>query len=65
MHKFSRESQEAFRGGDGARAKELSNKSKEYRATMERLNREAYEWLFRGVALGFNLVVCDGGHAER
>lgn len=48
MHKLSRESQEAYQGGDGARAKELSNASKAKRAEMERLNQEAAEWLFKG-----------------
>ncbi|KAI0812297.1 hypothetical protein BC629DRAFT_1589085 [Irpex lacteus] len=47
MHKLSRESQEAYQGGDGARAKELSNESKAKRAEMERLNQEAAEWLFK------------------
>jgi Domain of unknown function (DUF1771) len=38
----------AYADGDGARAKELSNEGKEHQREMERLNREASEWIFRG-----------------
>ena len=48
MHRFSRESQEAWQRDEKALAKELSNKSKEKRAELERLNQENAEWLFRG-----------------
>ncbi|KAK7037277.1 hypothetical protein VNI00_011268 [Paramarasmius palmivorus] len=41
-----RESQEAYHNGDGARAKELSNEGKEHQQQMEKLNREASEWIF-------------------
>ncbi|KAI0686849.1 hypothetical protein BC835DRAFT_1420114 [Cytidiella melzeri] len=46
MHKLSRESQEAFQSGNGALAKDLSNQSKAQRAELDRLNKEAHEWLF-------------------
>lgn len=51
MHKFSLESQEAFKRGDKGLAKDLSNKSKELRAEMEKLNKQASEWIFTGVYL--------------
>ena len=41
-------SHQAYAGGDGAGAKELSNAGKRHQAEMERLNREASEWIFRG-----------------
>ncbi|GJE95850.1 DUF1771 and SMR domain-containing protein [Phanerochaete sordida] len=46
MAKAFQESHEAYQGGDGALAKELSNKGKRHQAEMERLNREAAEWIF-------------------
>ena len=42
------ESHQAYAGGDGARAKELSNAGKRHQAEMERLNREASEWIYVG-----------------
>ncbi|KAG8912062.1 hypothetical protein FRC01_005314, partial [Tulasnella sp. 417] len=46
MSKCFRESQEAYRSGDGARAKELSNQGKLHKAEMEELNKKAAEWIF-------------------
>ncbi|KAK7037316.1 hypothetical protein VNI00_011307 [Paramarasmius palmivorus] len=46
MAKCFRESQEAYKGGNGARAKELSNEGKEHQKKMEKLNREASEWIY-------------------
>lgn len=40
------ESQEGYKRGDGARAKELSNQGKEHKAKMERLNKEASDWIY-------------------
>ncbi|KIP11519.1 hypothetical protein PHLGIDRAFT_17924 [Phlebiopsis gigantea 11061_1 CR5-6] len=39
-------SHQAYARGDGAGAKELSNQGKRHQAEMERLNREASEWIF-------------------
>lgn len=46
MAKAFEESHQAYARGDGALAKELSNKGKRHQAEMERLNREAAEWIF-------------------
>ncbi|KAG8991078.1 hypothetical protein FRB90_001471, partial [Tulasnella sp. 427] len=46
MARCFRESQEAFRSGDGARAKELSELGKLHRAQMDELNKQASEWIF-------------------
>ena len=40
------EAHRAYEGGDGARAKELSNQGKAHKAEMERLNAQASEWIF-------------------
>ncbi|VDC06989.1 unnamed protein product [Peniophora sp. CBMAI 1063] len=40
-------SQVAYRSGQGARAKELSEEGNTHKAEMERLNREASLWIFR------------------
>ena len=48
MARCFQESHEAYAGGDGARAKELSNEGKRHQAEMERLNKEASEWIFIG-----------------
>ncbi|EKM54149.1 uncharacterized protein PHACADRAFT_257781 [Phanerochaete carnosa HHB-10118-sp] len=37
---------QAYERGDGALAKELSNKGKRHQAEMDRLNKEAAEWIF-------------------
>ncbi|TCD67084.1 hypothetical protein EIP91_000597, partial [Steccherinum ochraceum] len=39
-------SHQAYAGGDGALAKELSNEGKRHQQEMERLNREASQWIF-------------------
>lgn len=44
-------SQDAYQSGDGARAKELSNEGKRHKAEMERLNKEASDWIFEQVNL--------------
>jgi hypothetical protein len=41
-------SHQAYARGDGAGAKTLSNEGKAHQAEMERLNREAAEWIFVG-----------------
>jgi len=41
------ESKEAYQGGDGAKAKQLSNEGKAHKAEMERLDAEASTWIFR------------------
>lgn len=44
-------SHQAYASGDGAGAKELSNQGKRHQAEMERLNREASEWIYVGASL--------------
>lgn len=41
-------SRAAFQSGEKARAKELSTEGQAHKVEMERLNREASEWIFRG-----------------
>ena len=41
-------SREAYDSGERGWAKELSNEGKRHQAEMERLNREASEWIFTG-----------------
>jgi hypothetical protein len=41
-------SQEAYRRGDGALAKQLSEEGKRHQAEMNRLNQEAARWVYRG-----------------
>ena len=50
------EAHRAYEGGDGARAKELSNAGKAAQREMERLNEEAAAWIFRGACF----VRCPG-----
>lgn len=40
-------SHEAYARGDGAAAKQLSNDGKQHQKEMERLNKEASEWIFK------------------
>lgn len=42
------ESQKAYAEGDGARAKQLSEEGKKYKGQMEKLNKEASDWIFTG-----------------
>lgn len=42
-------SHNAYESGEKARAKELSNEGHAHKTEMERLNREASEWIFRGM----------------
>jgi hypothetical protein len=48
MARCFQNSHEAYGRGDGARAKELSEKGKQHERTMESLNAEASAWIFRG-----------------
>ena len=41
-------SQLAYKSGQGASAKELADKGNIHKAEMERLNRQASQWIFRG-----------------
>ncbi|KAL1942517.1 hypothetical protein VTO73DRAFT_6119 [Trametes versicolor] len=47
MARSFEEAHQAYERGDGARAKELSNKGKAAQQEMERLNEQASEWIFR------------------
>lgn len=40
------QSHQAYEGGDGARAKQLSEEGKRHKAEMERLNKEASDWIY-------------------
>jgi hypothetical protein len=51
MAKCFQESHEAYENHDGAKAKELSNRGKEHQANMERLNKEASDWIFIGASI--------------
>lgn len=52
MAKAFADSQAAYVGGERAKAKELSNQGKWHKSEMERLNREASEWIHqRGCCL--------------
>jgi DNA-nicking Smr family endonuclease len=42
------ESRKAYQNGDGARAKQLSDEGKRYKAQMEALNRQACDWIYHG-----------------
>ncbi|KAB5595180.1 Alpha-1,2-mannosyltransferase [Ceratobasidium theobromae] len=42
-------SKEAYKNRDGAKAKELSNEGKKHKAEMERLDKEASDWIFEQV----------------
>ncbi|KAF8993688.1 hypothetical protein BDQ17DRAFT_1367988 [Cyathus striatus] len=46
MAKCFQESHQAYSRGDGALAKELSNKGKDYQKRMEQLNKQASDWIF-------------------
>lgn len=50
-------SHQAYAGGDGARAKELSVEGKRHQQEMERLNREASEWIYVGTWLYAHVLV--------
>jgi len=47
MARFFDESHQAYARGDGAAAKDLSNKGKAHKAEMEKLNGQASDWIFR------------------
>ena len=51
MRKCFDASQRAYDSGEGARAKELSDEGKAHRVDGERAEREAADWIFRGVSL--------------
>lgn len=40
------ESHKAYEGGQGGRAKELSNEGKQHQKKMEEINQEAGDWIF-------------------
>lgn len=48
MSRSFEDSHHAYERGQGALAKELSNKGKEHQKNMEELNRKASEWIFTG-----------------
>jgi hypothetical protein len=48
MHQCFDQSHKAYENGDGAKAKELSNEGKEAQHEMDRLNKEAADWIFNG-----------------
>ena len=61
------EAHRAYEGGDGARAKELSNAGKAAQREMERLNEEAAAWIFRGAcpcSLSWIVDVCAGARGS-
>lgn len=48
MAKCFEQSHQAYSQGDKAGAKTLSNNGKEHQRQMERLNKEASDWIFIG-----------------
>lgn len=46
MARAFEESHSAYAGGDGARAKELSNEGKAHQRRMEELNKKAADWIY-------------------
>lgn len=48
MSQAFEQSHQAYGRGDGALAKELSNKGKAHQKEMERLNAQASEWIYIG-----------------
>lgn len=48
MGRAFEESKRAYEGGDGARAKQLSEEGKRHKAEMEDLNRQACDWIYHG-----------------
>lgn len=51
MAKCFEQSHQAYSQGDKAGAKTLSNSGKEHQRQIERLNKEASDWIFIGTAL--------------
>jgi hypothetical protein len=50
MARSFQESHEAYARGDGALAKQLSDKGKEHKRKMEGLNKQASDWIFNGTS---------------
>lgn len=48
MAKCFEESHQAYANGNGALAKDLSNKGKQHQKRMEDLNKQASDWIFAG-----------------
>ncbi|WOO86147.1 Smr domain-containing protein [Vanrija pseudolonga] len=46
-HKAFADSQNAYKSGDGARAKQLSEQGKQHQANQQRLDGQASDWIFR------------------
>jgi hypothetical protein len=53
MAKCFHESRQAYADGNGALAKELSNKGKQHQKRMEDLNKQASDWVFAGTLDSF------------
>jgi len=56
MARCFQESHEAYSRGDGAKAKELSNEGKEHQRNMEKLNKQASDWIFVGECTALNSI---------
>lgn len=48
MGRCFEESKRAYEGGDGARAKQLSEEGKKHKAQMEALHKQASDWIYHG-----------------
>jgi len=48
MGRAFEDSKRAYEGGDGARAKQLSEEGKRHKAEMENFNRQACDWIYHG-----------------
>lgn len=61
-HKCFADSQAAYKSGNGARAKELSNQGKAHQAKQDQLDEQAAAWIFQGEWIGStgNSPWCEG-----
>jgi len=53
MARSFQQSQDAYKRGDGALAKDLSNQGKDHRRRMESLNKQASDWIFQRESASF------------
>jgi len=54
MASYFEESKRAYRAGDGAKAKMLSNEGKDHKAMMEQLDTEASAWIYASESYRFS-----------
>jgi hypothetical protein len=57
MGRAFEESKRAYESGDGARAKQLSEEGKRYKASMEELNQQASDWIYHGETSFYIVII--------